>query len=180
MYASELQPVDVHAPRSRICDRTALCTALPLLPPAGQGCGGAARLWFLAEEAAMLKTQREGTALKWAAEHAENTRISWLCKQTAESGEQREAYTEREQRRASELISAADISGVMHTVSRTAALLQPSCTCDPWHRHSSTLGALLRIPAPHLTPIGTCQRPQKHSDSSPSTCWHGVAGLKCS
>lgn len=61
-----------------------------------------------------------------------------------------------------------------------AALLQPSCTCDPWHRHSSTLGALLRIPAPHLTPIGTCQRLQKHSDSSPSTCWHSVAGLKCS
>lgn len=91
----------------------------------GRGRGGAARLWFLAEEAAMLKTQREGTALKWAAEHAENTRISWLCKQTAESGEQREAYTEREQRRASELVSAADISGAMHTGSRLSSSRSP-------------------------------------------------------
>lgn len=171
--------MDSHAPRSRISDRTALCIPFPLLPPAGQGRGGAARLWFLAEAAAMLKTQREGTALKWAAEHAENTRISWLCKQTAESEEQREAYTEREQRRARELVSAADISGAMHAGTRMAALLQPSCTCDPWHRHSSILWALPRTPAPHLTPMGTCQRLQKHSDSSPSTCWHNVAGLKC-
>lgn len=156
VYVYELQPVDLHSTGSRICNRTtALCTPLPLLPPAGQGDGGAAQLWFLAEEASMLKTRGEKALHLSELQNMLRTPGFLGCASRLLNQEKRKRpSTDTEQRRTGELVSAADVSGLMHTVTGTAAPLQPSGTCDPWHRHSSTPGALPRIQAPHLSPHG--------------------------